>query len=93
MQKAVNFMRKWIWYVLAALFTLALGLLIWQLDLPNWQRLDLGRIKNLPETTLVYDVHGDAMGSLYAAQNGMEMSDEQRTLLSGMMERIWEGDA
>ena len=31
--------------------------------------------------------------SLYAAQNGMEMSDEQRTLLSGMMERIWEGDA
>ena len=69
MQKAVNFMRKWIWYVLAGLFTLALGLLIWQLDLPSCQWLDIGRIKNLPETTLVYDVQGNPMGSLYASQN------------------------
>ena len=67
-------MRKWIWYVLAALFTLGIGLVIWQLDLPNWQKLDLDRIRNLPETTIVYDVHGNSAGSLYASENRQYVS-------------------
>lgn len=30
---------------------------------------------------------------LFAQQNGQEMSGEQRAMLAGMMERIWEGEA
>ena len=31
--------------------------------------------------------------ALYCAQNGVEMTARQRTLLTGMMETIWEEDA
>lgn len=60
-------MRKWIGIGLIALFVLGLGLLIWQLDLPNWQSLDLDRIRTTPESTVVYDADGQSVGALYAA--------------------------
>ena len=60
-------MRKWIWIALAAVAALGLGALIWQLDLPNWTRLDLDRIRATPESTLVYDANGNEVGALYAA--------------------------
>ena len=62
-------MRKWILIALAALLTAALGLLIWQLDLPNWQRLNLDRIRAIPESTVVFDADGQRYGALYASAN------------------------
>ena len=51
-------MRKWIVIALVALLVTALGLALWQLDLPNWQRLDLNRIRATPESTVVFDANG-----------------------------------
>lgn len=59
-------MRKWIGIALLALLVLGVGLLIWQLDLPNWQALDLNRIRTTPESTVVYDANGQRVGALYA---------------------------
>ena len=52
---------------MAAVSVLALGALIWQLDLPSWQRLDLDRIRETPQSTVVYDANGNSAGALYAA--------------------------
>ena len=60
-------MRKWIVIGLCAALALGLGLLVWQLDLPNWQALDLARIRQTPESTVVYDADGRSAGALYAA--------------------------
>ena len=60
-------MRKWVWITVAAVAALGLGALIWQLDLPNWTRLDLDRVRATPESTTVYDADGNEVGALYAA--------------------------
>ena len=60
-------MRKWLLISLAAALAIGLGLLIWELDLPSWQRLDLDRIRATPESTTVYDASGNPAGALYAA--------------------------
>ena len=62
-------MRKWIVIALVALLVTALGLALWQLDLPNWQRLDLNRIRATPKSTVVFDANGQSAGALYAAAN------------------------
>lgn len=61
-------MRKWIYTILAALAVAALGLFIWLLDFPNWERLDLDKIKKVPESTVIYDTNGQKSGALYAAR-------------------------
>ena len=58
-------MRKWIWTAIAGVIALGLGLLIWQLDLPAWQRLDLDRIRSIPQSTVIYDSAGNRLGALY----------------------------
>ena len=60
--------KKWLGYSLLGAAALGLGLLIWQLDLPNWQELDLERIRSKPESTTLYDAGGNPLGALYAAQ-------------------------
>ena len=58
-------MRKWILLALAAAIALGLGLLIWQLDLPSWQALDLEKIQAIPQSTVLYDADGARLGALY----------------------------
>ncbi len=67
-------MRKWIGIALIALFVLGIGLLIWQLDLPNWQTLDISRIRATPESTVVYDADGQRVGALYATSERSRVS-------------------
>lgn len=57
-------MRRWIAAALALIAAAGLGLLIWQLDFPSWQPLDLSRIREIPESTMVYDGAGNAAGAL-----------------------------
>ncbi len=61
-------MRKWIWTAVGGVLLIGLGLFLWQLDIPNWQDLDLERIRARPESTVVYDAQGNPAGSLSAAQ-------------------------
>ena len=60
--------KKWPVYGLIALAVLLAGLLIWQLDLPNWQKLELERIRSRPETTVLYDASGSKLGPLRAGR-------------------------
>ena len=57
-------MRKWIYTAVFGAAALALGLIIWQLDLPNWQKLDLARITEIPESTIVFDADGNRVGTI-----------------------------
>ena len=61
-------MRRWIWTGVACVLVLLTGLLIWQLDVPNWQKLDLDRIRSRPESTAVFDGQGAQVGALGAVQ-------------------------
>ena len=61
-------MRRWIITGVLAALALLMGLLVWQLDIPNWQRLDLERIRTRPESTTVFDAQGAQVGTLSAVQ-------------------------
>ena len=54
--------------ILAALSFIALAMLIWKLDLPNWQRLDLERLVRADTASRVYDASGQSVGTLDGAQ-------------------------
>ena len=61
-------MKKRLLGVGAALATLLIALLF-LLDLPAWQALDMDKLTKMPEASVLYDVHGTAMTTLYAAEN------------------------
>ena len=62
-------MRRYFKFIPILLAVLLLGIFIWKLDLPNWQKLDLEKIHAQPRTTIVYDGNGEETAALYAAQN------------------------
>lgn len=62
-------MRKKIWIAVAAVAAILLGVLIWQLDIPHWKKLDLNKIYALPQSSIVYDASGAAVGALSSAQS------------------------
>lgn len=62
-------MRKKIWIAMAAVAAILLGVLIWQLDIPHWKKLDLNKIYALPQSSIVYDASGAAVGALSSAQS------------------------
>ena len=62
-------MRKRIlWITLAALAMLFMGLL-WKLDIPHWQRLDLNKLNAAEAATEIYDAGGEPAGTLRGGQN------------------------
>ena len=61
-------MKKRLLGVGAALAALLIALLF-LLDLPAWQALDMDKLTKMPEASVLYDVHGTAMTTLYAAEN------------------------
>ena len=61
-------MKKYLKWILPGLLAVAIGALIWLLDLPHWKRLDLDLIQNLPESTAVYDCYGEKTAALGATR-------------------------
>ena len=80
-------MRKWLPIAIAAAVALGLGLLVWQLDLPNWTRLDLNRVRSTPESTVVYDANGNETGALYAvnARSYVELNDVPKEVVQAFI--------
>ena len=60
--------KKWLGLGLLGMAVLGIGLIIWQLDLPNWQALDLERIRSRPTSTSLYDAKGNELGPLGSRQ-------------------------
>lgn len=75
-------MRRWIYISLSVLLAAALGVFIWQLDLPNWQKLDLDKIRQIPESSVVYDADGNRIGALYT------LHERKYTPLSDIPEHV-----
>lgn len=69
-------MRRKFWLILSGVFILALALLIWRLDIPNWKKLDINRLTQLPHASRVYDEEGTAMGTLHNGENRLLVSIE-----------------
>ena len=63
-------MRKKLLWVLLAVVIMGFGGLIWTLDIPHWQALDLSKL-NAAGATEVFDVHGQAAGTLYGALSAL----------------------
>ncbi len=70
-------MRRWIYLAALGAAMALCGLLIWQLDLGSWQALDLGKIRTIPESTLVLDAEGQSVGALYTARSRKSVSLKQ----------------
>lgn len=62
--KRVNPMKKKILLITAGMLTLLLGVLLWQLDIPHWKKLDLDRIYAQPVSSIVYDASGEPIAAL-----------------------------
>lgn len=62
-------MKKRIAMIALATAVALFGLLIWRLDIPNWKKLDIGRITGMPAATTVYDASGQPAGTLYGGEN------------------------
>ncbi len=54
---------------LGSLTLILAAALVFVFDAPSWQRLDIGKIKNLPQTGAIYDQNGDFISSIQSAQN------------------------
>ena len=62
-------MKKKLLIGLAAALGIALAALVWRLDIPHWQKLDLSRITDMPGTTTVFAANGEAVGALHGGEN------------------------
>ena len=56
-------MGKRIWIGVMAIAAASLGILIWRLDIPNWKKLDMDKLYAQPQSSIVYDANGDAVGA------------------------------
>ena len=62
-------MRKKVLTGIGAALLIALAALIWRLDIPHWQKLDLDKFTELPGTTTVFAANGEAAGALHGGEN------------------------
>lgn len=62
-------MRKKVLAALGILLLIALGAFIWRLDLPNWKKLDLTKITDMPGSTTVFAANGEAVGTLHGGEH------------------------
>ena len=60
--------KKWLKGIGAALL-IALAALIWRLDIPHWQKLDLSKITDMPGTTTVFAANGEPAGELHGGEH------------------------
>ena len=61
--------RKWVrWAILGAVVALLAALVI-VLEPWNWEKLDLEKLTQLNQTSIIYDAGGNRAGSLYGSEN------------------------
>ena len=61
--------RHLIFLILGGISAIFAIFILWQLDLPNWKKLDPDKLTNIRQTTLIYDGNGEVVGSLYGSEN------------------------
>ena len=61
--------RKWIGIGIACAAFIGILALIWALDIPHWQALDVDKIQNYQQATILYDGNGEEIAVLSGAQH------------------------
>lgn len=67
-------MGRKIWLGAAGAFLILTGILIWNMDIPGWKKLDTDLIYAQPKASVVYDAYDDPVGTLSADQNRIWVS-------------------
>ena len=73
--------KKAVWIISGVVFALII-VALWQLDVFSWQKLDVNRIRNYSESTVMYDKNGERMASPYSSEK------RQKTKLSNIPEHV-----
>lgn len=67
-------MKKKLWRGIFACGIAGVGLLIWLLDIGSWTQLDMDKLTNLSQTTMIYDAHGEQVAGVHNGQNRVMVS-------------------
>jgi len=67
--------KLWGWIGVVGILLLVWG--IWLLDFPSWQKLDMDKLTNLSQTTLIYDAAGEVAADMHAGENRVMVSIDE----------------
>ena len=70
-------MKKAVISTLCDVLVLGFLVLLWMLDIPSWKKLDLNKLTDLNQTTVVYDYLNQPVNSLHAGENRVYISIEE----------------
>ncbi len=70
-------MKKAVISTLCAVLVIGFLVLLWMLDIPSWKKLDLNKLTDLNQTTVVYDYLNQPVNSLHAGENRVYISIEE----------------
>lgn len=55
--------------IISAVVIISVTALVWMLDIPNWKKLDISKIRNTPRSSVIYDRNGEPVGSVFSSEN------------------------
>lgn len=67
-------MKKRILWGISTVFLTVLVVFIWQLDFPSWTQLDMSKLENLSQTTVIYDGAMHPVAGLHNGENRSNIS-------------------
>lgn len=67
-------MRRKIFLSITGVMVLLIGIFIWRLDIPNWKKLDIEKLTEIPNATLVFDKNQILAGTLSGSENRILIS-------------------
>ena len=65
-------MRKKLVWIISGVVLALIVLALWRLEFFSWQKLDVNRIRNYSESTVMYDKDGEKMAALYSSENRLK---------------------
>ncbi len=70
-------MKKKVWWIVAGGGIVLLGLMLWLLDIGSWQQLDMNKLTELNQTTVLYDAQDTPVASMYSSENRLIAAPDQ----------------
>ncbi len=65
----VGYVKKRILWGAGIVIAAMIAILIWLIDIPSWQKLDMEKLTNLSQTTMIYDEEGQPVSEVHNGEN------------------------